>query len=310
MTFDGLPERLDGFDQYYVNELKPILDDLEVKRRKARSQFYKAVCAAIVVLIPLANVINNSDIMFIVGIPTILILGYFYRKMLVFRKQAKLAIMPEICRHFDMEYIPTPHNGATTEYKELSLIPGYDEKKLEDGVVGEIDGVDFNLFEATLVTVHEDSEGSTTRTTVFKGLLGKFEFHKNFTSTTLISKDLTSFGNFLTGWTSKGNRVKLEDPKFENEFEVYSTDQIEARYLLTPSFMERILKLSRFPKIDDIELAFCRGHLFMAIKRSAQYLEGDGYDLNDPQHISSNIKDIASIFDIVKELNLTLETKI
>ena len=310
MTFDSMSERLDGFDQYYINELKPVLDDLEIKRKRARTQFYKAIGGVIVVLIPLAVLIKNTDIMFFIAVPAMLILGYFYRKMAAVRTQAKQTIMPEICRHFNMEYFPVPVSGFTTEYKELSLIPGYDEKTLEDGVTGEIDGVGFNLFEATLVTITRDRKGRTSRNVVFKGLLGKFEFHKNFKSTTVISNDLTSLGNFLTGWANKGNRVRLEDPDFESEFEVYSTDQVEARYLLTPSFMERILKLNQFPKIDDIELAFYQGHLFMAIKRSDQYLEGDGYNLNDPQHIMSNIKDIAFIFDIVKELNLTLETKI
>ena len=37
--------------------------------------------------------------------------------------------------------------------------------------------------------------------------------------------------------------MKLENPDFEKTFDVYSTDQIEARYLLSPSMMERLLAL-------------------------------------------------------------------
>jgi hypothetical protein len=38
--------------------------------------------------------------------------------------------------------------------------------------------------------------------------------------------------------------VRLEDPRFEGQYEVYSTNQIEARALLTPAFMERFMALA------------------------------------------------------------------
>ena len=37
--------------------------------------------------------------------------------------------------------------------------------------------------------------------------------------------------------------VKLEDISFDKRFNVYTKDQVEARYLTTPTFMER-LKIS------------------------------------------------------------------
>ena len=38
-----------------------------------------------------------------------------------------------------------------------------------------------------------------------------------------------------------GKRVKLENREFEKEFDVFSEDQIEARKILTPSFMYRLV---------------------------------------------------------------------
>jgi len=38
-------------------------------------------------------------------------------------------------------------------------------------------------------------------------------------------------------------RVGLVDPVFEKIFEAYGTDQVEARYLLTPTFMQRLVRL-------------------------------------------------------------------
>jgi hypothetical protein len=38
--------------------------------------------------------------------------------------------------------------------------------------------------------------------------------------------------------------VRLEDPAFERAYEVYGSDQVSARALLTPAFMERFLALA------------------------------------------------------------------
>ena len=58
------------------------------------------------------------------------------------------------------------------------------------------------------------------------------------------------FGKFgqslqsLNGKMAHGGRdvVKLEDPEFEKEFVVYAHDQVEARYVLSPSLMRRLLE--------------------------------------------------------------------
>ena len=97
---------------------------------------------------------------------------------------------------------------------------------------------------------------------------------------------------------------------FESEFEVYSTDQVEARYLLTPRFMERVLEFSKLSNVNQVQLAFKDGAIYMAIKRSGNAFEGGNYNLNDPELITQNIKDIAQIFDMVTELNLTQDTKV
>ena len=38
--------------------------------------------------------------------------------------------------------------------------------------------------------------------------------------------------------------MQLDDVTFEQRYDVYSTDQIEARALLTPAFMERFMSLA------------------------------------------------------------------
>lgn len=51
-------------------------------------------------------------------------------------------------------------------------------------------------------------------------------------------------------------RIHMESAYFEKSFNVFSTDHIEPRYLLTPSFMERFQELSKVFKTKRISAAF------------------------------------------------------
>ena len=58
-------------------------------------------------------------------------------------------------------------------------------------------------------------------------------------------------GNFFQKMNfSDGSLVKLENPDFEKLFSVYSHDQIEARYILTPLFIIGIVILSTAYLVD------------------------------------------------------------
>ena len=59
---------------------------------------------------------------------------------------------------------------------------------------------------------------------------------------------------------ARGELVKLENPEFESEFAVYSDDQIESRYILSPSLMERILSFKKQTK-KSIQLSFIDSRL-------------------------------------------------
>ena len=45
------------------------------------------------------------------------------------------------------------------------------------------------------------------------------------------------------GLGKSGERARLEDPRFEDRLEVHTSDQVEYRYLLIPTFMERLVAL-------------------------------------------------------------------
>ena len=288
----------------------PLLDELEEKRKSAFKLFLGVVfvCALIVFLIMFTQ--GLTDLVQFAGFGAFFISSLFYRRVVAVRREAKEELMPNLCRQIGLEYTVSPPDHAIYSFDQLSIIPSYDEKNLEDQIIGKVEDIEFKLLEAKLVKVSRDSKGRTKRSTVFNGFLVEFDFHKNFNGETVITKDHTVIGNFFSGFGKSGDRVKLEDREFEDEFEVHSTDQVEARYLLTPTFMERVLAFSRLSSVKQLQLAFKNGSIYMAIKRNGNAFEGGSFNLNDPELIQKNIKDIAMIFDMVTELNLTQNTNV
>ena len=134
------------------------------------------------------------------------------------------------------EEAPTP---AFDRLKGAGLMPGYDNRKFEDLIEGRRAGADFTLVECKLT--QEQGSGKDKRTvTTFQGLLLNIEYPERFLGRTLIARQ---------GWWKRGKgagdlqKVQLVSKELEDAFTVYSTDQVEARTLLTPDRMERLIAL-------------------------------------------------------------------
>ena len=147
---------------------------------------------------------------------------------------------------------------------------------------------------------------------VFNGLFFIADFNKDFTSRTVVLPD-----NFGTTFAFLGDLlrqmdierdplVKLEDPEFEHHFVVHSTDQVEARYILSTSLMARIMDFRKKTNAK-ILLSFVGNKMFVAIPLPfyEQLFEINAFKsvLNFNQ-----IKDYASLIalavSIVEDLNL------
>jgi hypothetical protein len=79
----------------------------------------------------------------------------------------------------------------------------------------------------------------------FEGLLVEVTLPRGLKGTTAVIAGTGAFEQ-LRHWlkTSDRQHVALEDPRFAAVYDVWSTDQIAARALLTPALMERLLALS------------------------------------------------------------------
>ena len=106
-------------------------------------------------------------------------------------------------------------------------------------------------------------------------------------------------------------KVSLESTQFEDQFDVYSTDQVEARYLLTPEFMDRLLQ-SKYKFGVKPYLAFAEGQIFLALDNRKIWFGGPGGypDLTDTQQVESLAYALDRITNTVEYFTAPLNTRI
>jgi hypothetical protein len=142
---------------------------------------------------------------------------------------------------------------------------------LVSGRVGRTE-IEFSEVHAQYKTETTDSKGRKRRKyrTIFKGLFFSADFNKRFLGKTVVLPDTAErlfggIGGFFQSLNrSRGELVKLENPEFERFFVVYGDDQIESRYVLSTSLVQRILNFRKRTS-RDVYLSFVGSEVFVAV---------------------------------------------
>lgn len=132
--------------------------------------------------------------------------------------------------------------------------------------------------------------------------------NKNFSGRTVVLEDKGVFNAFQR--VSGLEKVKLEDIYFEKCFEVFSDDQIEARYLLTTGFMERMLRLRDLYNGKSIRFCFEQNHLLLAIPNGRDMFEAASFFRSNMNKAKIDVvfEQFYTIFSIVKILKINQKT--
>lgn len=98
--------------------------------------------------------------------------------------------------------------------------------------------------------------------TSFKGCIVSLSYPGTFTGRTIIKDDL--------GWANPSildgmKRVGMVDRRFEDMFEIYADDQVQARALITPDFMERLMAFRGHYLGQGVQCIFMGGHIHVAL---------------------------------------------
>jgi hypothetical protein len=168
--------------------------------------------------------------------------GYLWASFSLSNSYARLYkgnVLPRLAATFgDLSY---RHAVAPNlaELREESVFRRFNHVHADDELFGAHRGLPLNIVELKL-----DSGSGKNKRTVFDGLLVTIDLPRDTHAITAIISDAGDFGNFAERMSKSGRqRVRLEDPVFEKVYEVYGTDQVAARALLHPAFMEKLLAL-------------------------------------------------------------------
>lgn len=138
----------------------------------------------------------------------------------------------------------------------------------------------------------------TDHETYFRGLIFIADFNKHFHSITRLLPT-TAESAPKDGET----RVQLEDPAFDAVFVTWTTDQLDARYVLSPSLMSRLTALSaRYPGMRAL---FQAERLLLLLPGDRDQFEPSMHvPVHAPESVAQFLTDARQCFDIVEALDL------
>ena len=212
------------------------------------------------------------------------------------------------------------------------------EPIIDDNFEGCYKGVKFSITEVANILIRERM-GSYIR---FNGIILKYQFNKSSKTSIYLSPRFGGFGLYImialgifmtiggifegpilllfglifTGLfvytliAASKNTIVLEDNSFHKKFYVEASDQIEARYILTPSFMERLKNLQTAFGAKNITCMIEGSQITFAIKTNRDLFEIG--NLNIPVTSIEQVKqfydEITAICDIIDHFKLNERT--
>lgn len=268
------------FQQFADKEFSAEISIMEKGRSKNKNMLYIQFIVAFgflggVIWYTSQNAVQNSnDVFKLIGgfivISMLVSYGfYFYSKKNTSGTgnytEFKKSIFSRLVRYINpkFEYIEKAHIGLPELLHSDLLVEKNYSISGSDQIIGYYNSVPFqscNLSVTYRPNFRNEKEGDDV---VFSGNYFVARFPKKFRSSICIHPKKGFFsgmadnniGEYLN---TSGEKIRLEDPDFQKQFEVLCDDQILARYILTPAFMERLKTINIRNK----------GNMYIAINES------------------------------------------
>lgn len=211
------------------------------------------------------------------------------------KKQALEAIAGAIQCSYSLEsFVP----DSMEQFNQWQLVPTGDRATFQDRFAGKHHGCSFVFFEGHVQKKVRTRRGSRWET-LFRGQLICIDFPRRFLGTTVVYRD-AGLLNFMQGWGSRLQRVGLGESRVEKAFEVYASDQVEARALIHPVFMERLLELEARFRGKQLRCAFTAGQLLIAIEGGDRFELGSMFKtLLDEARVRVILTDVSEIMKLI-----------
>ena len=225
-------------------------------------------------------------------------------------KQTKEGINTALASALGLQYQHDVEPGAGFERAQgFKMVPHFHRSNFEDMWSGEVGGRRFSLHEAELK--QRRSSGKNTRyVTVFRGPVMTIASGRQFHATTLVerAKKHRKFG-FLgekDSLTLEGHalqKVDMVHPDFEDEFSIYSTDPVEAHYLVHPTYVELLIAMETAFSGKKVRTLFHQGELTVVLETKNMFESGGMDARRDREMIETCISQFMAMADLAGSLN-------
>lgn len=302
-----------SFREFYDAKLLPDLKILDKERKQVDRRVLLIGLIAVILIVIIGRFRGSATFYFqiVLGVFAAIVISLTSKK---YRLNFKNKIVLKIAAFVDENLVYSPEGFVSREeFSNSAIFQKYCNSFTgEDHFQGKIGKTAIEFSE--VVGRHKTTTGTGSKrkeqyTTIFKGVFFVADFNKNFSGYTLVLPDtaekmLGKFGQNLQAFSSRGELIKLEDPEFEKEFCVYASDQVEARYILSPSLMQRIVEFKRKWN-TKVYLSFRDSKVYIAIKMDKNLFETRLFkSIVDYNFIEENIRFLILLTGIVEDLNL------
>jgi len=305
------------FQAFYDSELVPVLKSLENERKKSiilRLTFV-IILGFVLWVLYLMNYLDVGAISISILVIALIVYVWSYIMKDNFTERFKEKMMGKMVPFVDESLSYNHQMGIRlAAFKKSKIftdtVSRYTSK---DQVIGKVGNTQIRFSQ-----LHAEKSkilGKDSFRTIFRGIFFIAEFNKHFQGQTLVLSDvaenlLGSLGTVFQKLGKDGDKlIKLEDPEFEKKFVVYSTDPVEAHYILSPLFMNRIVDFTK--KSKATQLSFIDSYVFIAIPFDKDLFEPSIYGtildydkLQTYNKILQIYKILQMLVGIVEDLNL------
>ncbi|MDR0385826.1 MAG: DUF3137 domain-containing protein [Prevotellaceae bacterium] len=215
----------------------------------------------------------------------------------------------------DAQYEPENCHPLQTYYESLLFMIDVDRHTGANYVHGMFDRTDvsFSYMHTEYKQVEHTAKGTkTTWHTIFRGIFMCADSNKRFSGQTIVLPDtaekyLGGFGKWLQkkAGNTVGEMVYMENVEFEKKFVVYSTDPVEARFLITPKIQEQIFKMKKMLR-KDLRLSFVNNNVFIAVSRDNIFQMDTSLSFTDDKTLRYYMSDIVELLTLIHLLDLNI----
>lgn len=294
-----------SFNEIYEQVYKENNDEmskLKFKKKSATILFIVSIVIAWIFLLNLSNKFEAGVVIVSISSAIILITAIVSYNS-AYRQKFKTNIIYTFVKNVDKNLTYYPNKGISTIMYRKGEFERFDEFSSEDSIEGILDDkYKIKMAEVHAQNVIQDSEGNTSRTTIFRGIFGNIECIKDTHIKLKVRSDKGVLGNLF----KSKSKIEMDSSEFEKYFDITADDKIGAMQILTSDLMALMIE---FREESNIRYEF-------TLNNNQIYLRFHIGDVFEPKYFKDaldydtlkNYYDIINfVFGVAREINKAIE---